>query len=177
LIFTHDTEVALVAAAALINTDQSDADSLANVADLEAFLKTWRWTGTHTGQPAELAAVRELRPTLAALWTVDEPTAVGIVNDLLVKGHALPQLVKHDEWDYHIHATTPAAPLAQRMAVEAAMAMLDVIRQHELGRLLTCGAGDCSDVYVDLSKNRSRRFCSVTCGNRANVAAYRARQR
>jgi len=31
-------------------------------------------------------------------------------------------------------------------------------------------------VHVDLSKNRSRRFCSVSCANRTNVAAYRTRQ-
>jgi predicted RNA-binding Zn ribbon-like protein len=30
---------------------------------------------------------------------------------------------------------------------------------------------------LDLSRNRSRRFCSTTCSNRAAVAAYRARQR
>jgi predicted RNA-binding Zn ribbon-like protein len=52
-----------------------------------------------------------------------------------------------------------------------------VIRTDELGRLQVCGAEDCADVYIDLSKNRSRRFCSTSCGNRANVAAYRARRR
>jgi predicted RNA-binding Zn ribbon-like protein len=61
------------------------------------------------------------------------------------------------------------------MAVEAAMALVDVIRSGEIDRLRTCAAGDCNDVLIDLSKNRSKRFCSVTCGNRANMAAYRAR--
>ncbi|MDQ1691037.1 MAG: hypothetical protein QOD87_1145, partial [Pseudonocardiales bacterium] len=87
------------------------------------------------------------------------------------------QLVKHDEWNYHIHATTSDTPLAERMAVEAAMAMGDVVRMNELGRLQVCADTDCEDVFIDLSKNRSRRFCSSTCGNRANVAAYRARRR
>jgi predicted RNA-binding Zn ribbon-like protein len=40
-----------------------------------------------------------------------------------------------------------------------------------------CGASDCDDVVVDLSKNRSRQFCSTRCSNRVNVAAYRARRR
>jgi predicted RNA-binding Zn ribbon-like protein len=61
--------------------------------------------------------------------------------------------------------------------VEAAMAMVDVIRMGELGRLQTCAAADCDDVLVDLSKNRSRRFCGTSCANRTNVAAYRARKR
>ena len=29
---------------------------------------------------------------------------------------------------------------------------------------------------VDLSKNRSKRFCEAGCGNRAAVTAYRARR-
>jgi predicted RNA-binding Zn ribbon-like protein len=62
------------------------------------------------------------------------------------------------------------------MAVECAMALVDVIRAGELDRLKLCDAEDCDDVLVDLSKNRSRRFCHGGCGNRANVAAYRARK-
>ena len=46
----------------------------------------------------------------------------------------------------------------------------------ELDRLRVCASETCTDVLVDLSKNRSRRFCEASCGNRASVAAYRARQ-
>jgi predicted RNA-binding Zn ribbon-like protein len=99
------------------------------------------------------------------------------VNELLREGAALPYLIKHDEWDYHLHATSPEQPLADRMMVEAAMAFVDVIRTDELERLSVCAADDCDCVLVDLSKNRSRRFCDRGCGNRANVAAYRARKR
>lgn len=62
------------------------------------------------------------------------------------------------------------------MAVEAAMALADVLRADELQRLRVCEADDCQDVHVDLSRNRSRRFCSTTCGNRVAAAAYRERQ-
>jgi predicted RNA-binding Zn ribbon-like protein len=160
-----------------VNTCRGGDDQLTTAGELEEFARTWHWTGVRTGTPAELAAVRELRPTLAQFWATDKDTAVAVVNRVLRESHALPQLVKHDQLDYHVHATGPEAPLAERMAVEAAMAMADVIRADELGRLRVCGGGDCDDVYVDLSKNRSRRFCDATCGNRANVAAYRARNR
>jgi predicted RNA-binding Zn ribbon-like protein len=62
------------------------------------------------------------------------------------------------------------------MAVEAAMAFADVVRTQQLERLRLCAADDCSNVHVDLSKNRSRRFCGTACANRVNVAAYRTRQ-
>ena len=57
------------------------------------------------------------------------------------------------------------------------MAMIDVIRADETSRLATCADPDCDGVVLDLSRNRSRRFCSTTCTNRAAVAAYRARRR
>lgn len=176
MLFAHDTEVALAAAAALVNTDADDSDLLPDPAALERFVDEWGWTGRLRRDQAELDAVRALRPRLRAVWYLDEDSAAGLVNELLREARALPQLVKHDEWDYHLHATASDAPLADRMAVEAAMALTDVIRQKELSRLQTCAAETCDDVLVDLSKNRSRRFCSTSCANRTNVAAYRARK-
>jgi predicted RNA-binding Zn ribbon-like protein len=177
LIFAHDTEIALAAAAALVNTGRDrSAELLPDLATLDSFVHTWQWSGHRTHDAAELAAVQALRPRLGRIWLVEEDEAVQIVNGLLRDAHAQPQLVKHDSWDYHIHATSPRAPLAERMAVEAAMAMTDVIRMKELSRLRICASDTCDDVVVDLSKNRSRRYCESGCGNRANVAAFRARQ-
>jgi predicted RNA-binding Zn ribbon-like protein len=175
VLFTHDTEVALAAAAALVNTDQPD-DELDSIAALDEFVTSWGWTGGRRHNLTELNAVRALRPRLRKVWEVDEDGAVTIVNQLLREGRALPQLVRHDEWDYHLHATSPDAPLADRMSVEAALAFTDVIRAKELDRLQVCVAADCTDVLVDLSKNRSRRYCSTSCGNRHNVSAFRARR-
>ena len=84
--------------------------------------------------------------------------------------------VKHDQWDYHLHATPSLAPLATQMAVDAAMAFVDVVRGQELSRLRICAADDCDNAVVDLSKNRSKRYCDGGCGNRVAVAAYRARK-
>jgi predicted RNA-binding Zn ribbon-like protein len=55
------------------------------------------------------------------------------------------------------------------------MAMIEIIRADELSRLGTCASGGCGGVVLDLSRNRSRRFCSTACGNRSAVGAYRAR--
>ncbi len=180
--FAHDTEEALIGAAALVNTIglRSDEDSLPDVASLEGFLTTWRYTGSRAGPDgaeAELAEVRALRHELHRLWTAGTTDdLVDGVNRMLVDGGARPQLVRHDGWDWHLHATSPDQPLAVRMAVEAAMALVDVVRSGEVDRLKVCEADDCADVHVDLSKNRSRRYCGAGCGNRANVAAYRARK-
>jgi predicted RNA-binding Zn ribbon-like protein len=176
MIFAHDTEVGLAAAAALVNTVDGDAELLPDLAALDGFVAAWGWTGRREHSDAELAAVRGLRPRLRELWQAEEERAVEIVNQLLREAHALPQLIKHDGWDYHIHASPADSPLATRMAVEAAMAMVDVIRTQEMSRLRICEYPSCSFVVVDLSKNRSKRFCDAGCGNRAAVAAYRARK-
>ena len=182
MVFAHDTETSLLTAAALINTDsETDGDTLTSQDDLDAFVRHWEFTGSRAHDLKELESVRALRGVLRRLWTChlesgDDAEVVAGVNALLTDAHALPQLVRHDHWGWHLHATSGDQPLATRMAVEAAMALVDVVRSEELDRLRVCEADDCNDVLVDLSKNRSRRYCSTACGNRMNVAAFRARQ-
>lgn len=189
MLFANDTEVSLRSAAALINTlgggggrdrggdSRLAGDQLTDLAGLDAFVEQEEYTGSRTHDTAELEAVRALRPQLRQVWTASEARAVQVVNKVLADANALPQLVKHDHWDWHLHATRPEDALHTRMAVEAAMALVDVIRSQELERLRICGAGDCSAVVVDLSRNRSKRYCDTgNCANRAHVAAYRARK-
>ena len=176
--FTHDTATALTCTAALVNTAPHvrEPEGLPTVAALDAFLDTHAMSGRRDRDAAELTAVHALRPRLRALWSGEEEDVVRVVNALLVEAPALPQLVRHDGWDYHLHATDSDAPVAVRLGVEAAMAVVDVIRARELDRLRICAADDCEDVTVDLSKNRSRMYCDVSCANRMHAAAYRARR-
>jgi predicted RNA-binding Zn ribbon-like protein len=176
MVFAHDTELALVAAAALVNTGGSDGELLPDLAALDTFFDAYGWTGSRQRTQAELTSVQDLRPRLRRIWETGEDEVVEIVNTLLRESDALPQLVRHDGWPYHLHATPPDAPLATRMAVEAAMAFVDVVRDGQLDRLRICEFPDCGNVLVDLSKNRSKRFCEAGCGNRAAVSAYRARK-
>lgn len=176
-VFAHDTHVALHTAAALVNTKGRDADALGDVAALETFVRDQGLTWRVRRDRQELAQVRALRPRLRRFWELDQDGVVALVNRMLRQAHALPQLVRHDEWDYHMHATPSHAPLADRMAVEAAMAIVDVVRQQALDRLSVCDADDCADVFIDISKNHSRRYCSTACSNRVNVAAFRTRRR
>ncbi|WP_226343885.1 CGNR zinc finger domain-containing protein [Agilicoccus flavus] len=173
--FAHDAEVSLQMAAALVNA-LAEPDTLRNRADLDDFVDTWQFTGRRDRDEAELDEVRALARRLHALWRAPEDELVAGVNDLLREAGALPQVVRHDHWGWHLHATNPDRPLAERIAVEAAMAFVDVLRSDETNRLRTCAADGCEGVLIDLSRNRSRRFCSAACGNRVAAAAYRARR-
>jgi predicted RNA-binding Zn ribbon-like protein len=175
VLFTHDTVWSLIAAVALVNSAE-EPDTMTSQAELDAFYAEHGYTGSRSHDAAELEAVRELRAPLRELLTSDRDTAVTIVNRILAEHRAVPQLVRHDNVDYHLHAIGTEAPLADRIAVETAMAMIDVIRADEMSRLSVCADDACEGIVLDLSRNRSRRFCSTACGNRNAVAAYRARK-
>ena len=176
MIFTHDTEVSLQAAVILVNSAE-DPDTLDTVEALDAFYARFQYSGRRDRDRAELDAVRRLRPVLRELLLADRDDAVELVNTMLTKARALPQLVRHDDWDWHLHAIDPDKPFPSRITVETAMAMIDVLRADEMSRLGVCADDTCEALVLDLSRNRSRRFCSTTCGNRNAVAAYRARQK
>jgi predicted RNA-binding Zn ribbon-like protein len=181
MVFAYDTEATLAFTAALVNTlpgaSHSREDELVDVERLEEILDEHDYSGRRDRDVAELEAIRAVRGEFRRFWEVDRDAAVGIVNTFLRDAGALPQLVRHGEWDWHLHATESDAPLVTRMRVEVAMAFIDVIRSSEYDRLRVCAADDCDAVLLDLTRNRSKRYCDVgNCGNRMNVVAYRARQ-
>ena len=167
--------MALQAAVTLVNSDLEPV-TLATPDELDEFLSDFGYTGRHDGDQAEVEAVRATLPLLRTLLTSGRDRAAELVNEMLFDAKALPQLSRHDGFDWHLHAVAPDRPLSDRIIVETAMAMIDVIRADEMSRLGICADDDCDGLVLDLSRNRSRRFCSTACGNRNAVAAYRARQ-
>ena len=182
-VFTPDTEFELDALAAFVNTapglGASRIEDLGSIAQALDFYRTWQWTGTRPATAGDLADLHAVRHTLHDLWAVarrGEADLVDRVNALLRDYRALPQLARHDNFGWHIHAVPIDAPFATRVAVEAAMALVDLIRAEQTDRLKVCIAADCDSVLIDLSKNHSRKFCDTACANRTHAAAYRARK-
>jgi predicted RNA-binding Zn ribbon-like protein len=178
--FAPDTEESLDFVVALANTDpgasRGGTDELATVEQLSALLARYPYSGRIDHDEAELREVRSTRSLLRRVWVLERDDAVEAVNRILRDGKALPYLARHDALDWHLHATAPDAPLAERIRVEAALALTDVIRMNEMGRLRVCEADDCTGLVLDLSRNGSKRFCSVRCGNRMNMIAFRGRR-
>lgn len=178
--FAPDVEETLEFAASLLNTapgaSRSAADELASVEELHRLLDANRYGGTRERTERERRLVVETRDHLRVLWTLERDDLAVAINVILRESTALPQLVRHDEFDWHIHAIPLDAPLADRIRVEVALALVDIIRAAATDRLRVCDAHDCDGVLVDLSRNGSKRFCSVRCGNRMNMIAYRQRQ-
>ena len=180
MLFAPDTEDVLDFNSALVNTtagaSRSGDDELATPAQLDALMTTFGFSGRRDRDEAELEAVRRARTRLRELWLLPRDELVAPVNALLERLHAVPRLVRHDDLDWHLHATPQEAPLADRILVEAVLALVDVVRSDETARLRPCAADDCEGLFVDLSRNGSKRFCSVRCGNRMNMVAFRERR-
>lgn len=178
--FDSYTDCSVVMAAGLANSVCSrHGELLADETALGEFLQRHQLSNPGRLDEATLDQVRALRPRIRAIFeAADVAEAARLINELIVDSAALPQLTAHDGEPWHLHFTPPGVPLAQRLGAEAAMGLAGVIRNDGFDRMRTCADDTCSDVFVDASRNRSRRFCDPdTCGNRANVAAYRARRR
>ena len=65
----------------------------------------------------------------------------------------------------------------QALLAAAALTLRHQLAHHDPDRLGVCSGQRCADAYIDASPRQSRRFCSVTCQNRARVAAWRQRKR
>src|SRR6478736_4135852 len=157
---TDDTSTMLQAAVVLVNSAVG-SDTLTDLDDLDAWYAEY---------------LRAIRPILYDLLSAERDRAAQLVNDLLAESGTTPQLVRHGDWDWHLHGVSNDADPATRIVVDTAMAMIDVVRDDQLSRFGICADETCTGIVLDLSRNRSRRFCSTACGNRNTVAAYRARQ-
>jgi predicted RNA-binding Zn ribbon-like protein len=178
--FAPDVESSLEFATILANTDpaasKSARDELSTVDELDWVIATCNFSGRHDRDAQELSEVVETRRLVRSMWTLPRDEMVERINAILREAQALPQLARHDDVDWHIHATLPDAPLAERIRVEIALALGDVIRADATDRLRVCEATECDGLLVDFSRNGSKRFCTVRCGNRMNMIAYRERQ-
>jgi predicted RNA-binding Zn ribbon-like protein len=177
--FTPDTEDALAFLVDLGNThptaSRTGADELSTPAELTTLLDKHGYSGRFDRDLPELASAVRVREELRALWSLPRDEQVGEINRWLREVNALPFLVRHDRFDWHLHATGPDAPLADRMRAEGALALAEVTRANENSRMRVCAADDCTGLLVDQSRNGSKRFCSVRCGNRVNQQGFRER--
>jgi predicted RNA-binding Zn ribbon-like protein len=169
-----------VLAADLINTHffyQGEPEILRDPADLQRFLKQHDIDAEATER--DLHTVRELRGKLRQMWETDDLEAVTRgLNELLGDVCATPHYDIGKSGDLQLaFAVEPGAPLLERLTVDTALGIGALVQHYGIERLRACAGVPCHYVFVDKSRNRSRRFCCEQCANRYNVAAFRRRQR
>ena len=177
--FTHYSSEAVDVAVDLVNSRGSitgneylgDREALVRFLEAHGVKESTNVTGR------DVAEVHALREDLRAVFEArDEEEAVGRLNKLLAEAGTVPEITNHGGEAWHLHYAPRGAPIAQRLAAMAAMGLAIVLCEFGWERLGICAADPCRDVFVDTSRNRSRRYCNDTCSSRINVAAYRARR-
>ncbi|WP_331111877.1 CGNR zinc finger domain-containing protein [Oryzihumus sp.] len=122
------------------------------------------------------ATARRLRVVFEAVEDGQVDAAAGEVNALLRDTGARPQLDRRDGegWHLHFHGADDSLALGWSAGCAAALAL--AMGSDLAGRLGVCAAAGCDRVYVDRSRNASKRFCSTACQSRTKAAAFRARR-
>ncbi|MCL7429247.1 CGNR zinc finger domain-containing protein [Streptomyces sp. YS415] len=182
MLITHDTRCALDAVVDLVNTapeDDETQETLPDVAALADFVRRHDISDVGVLSELDLSAVRKIRARFAGIFAApDARGAAVLINELVAAAGTTPRLTDHDGYDWHVHYFAPGASVADHLAADGGMALAIFVVAGEQERLRRCEAPDCRRAFVDLSRNRSRRYCdSRTCGNRLHVAAYRARRK
>jgi predicted RNA-binding Zn ribbon-like protein len=181
VLIPHDTRIALDAVVGLVNTAPpgDEPDGLLDLQALYGFVERFDISDLGELGAKDLRAVRDVRERFAGVFAAAGPReAAELVNELVASAGTTPRLTDHDGYDWHVHYFAPGASMADHLAADGGMALAFFVVTGEQERLRRCEAPDCGHAFVDLSRNRSRRYCSSrTCGNRLHVAAYRARRK
>ena len=180
--FSHYSDAPVQMAVDLVNTLNavSGDDTLAFPIDVTEFISSrdadWCKPGWEATQD-DLNEVVALRSRLRSVFDAgDETIAAAMINTVLSEADAVPRLSLHGDGP-HLHFESDDDSPATWLGAVTAMGLTVAIIEGGYERFGTCSSSTCDDVFVDGSRNRSRRHCSDTCTTRENVAAHRARQR
>jgi predicted RNA-binding Zn ribbon-like protein len=131
--------------------------------------------------PAEAAEFRAVAAAIRAVFDAmaagRTDTAARLVNEMLASSGARPRLDRHDGEPWHLHFHGAEDSLVTGWAAGCATGLAAVLGSEQQGRLGVCTAPRCDRVFVDISRNATRRFCSTSCQNRVKAASFRAAHR
>jgi len=150
-----------------------DPELLVDAATLKRFLVRRGYDQAVRTSTRELAQARVLRDSLRAAFAAgSEEEAVHALNGILSRSAAKPQLERTTEG----RRVRWVGRVVDSLASNTAMSLLEAIRDDGWERFGICAGAPCCCVFVDRSKNRSRRFCSDLCADRVAQALHRARR-
>jgi predicted RNA-binding Zn ribbon-like protein len=130
----------------------------------------------HPPLEAEVEALRRLRAQVRIVMEGSEAEAEEALAGIVAGADVRPR-VAFSKGEWRLSYAPEGDGLVDRVAAIAVTGLAGALAESGRERFGICSKKGCRDVYIDTSKNRSRRYCSDSCSNRANVAAFRARRR
>lgn len=125
---------------------------------------------------AFMALAIELSEAFARFVSGDEDAAADRLNRHLAQNPAHPHLAKEGgRWRLHHHPTD--AELVSMWTSICAEALARLLSAGYTSRVGACADPRCARIFVDTTRNGTRRFCSTTCQNRIKTATLRQRRK
>ncbi|PZS30422.1 MAG: hypothetical protein DLM61_10935 [Pseudonocardiales bacterium] len=127
--------------------------------------------------PAYVDLAVAVRPVFEQAGDDRFDDASSLVNRLLARYQPVPYLDRHDDepWHLHFHGRDTADRSGWGGGISVGLAT--VLGSDYADRLGVCQGSGCDRVFVDISRNGTKRFCSTACQNRVKAAAHRVRTR
>jgi predicted RNA-binding Zn ribbon-like protein len=161
------------------DTTHAEPEYLRTPEDLARYLERWNIKVERAPDVRDLAEVLILRERLHSVFEVhDAAVVVKILNELVEDAQVKPHFTLTANENIKLELDVEQdMPLARRLGIKAALELSAAIEQYGIERLHVCNAEPCTEVFIDTSRNRTRRYCCEQCANRHNVALHRRRQK
>ena len=174
--FSHYKDVPLQLAVDLVNSfDVIDTVEALDVKVIAGMLDRAEIDNPPDPTEADLLAVRALRARVRQVFesrSIEQ--AAESVNKILQHAHAVPFVGMHGTGP-HLHVAPRKADPAGWLGAEIGMGLAELVCRYGTDRFGVCSADDCRDVFIDTSRNHSRKHCSDRCTNREGVRSFRKR--
>ncbi len=157
----------------------ADADPLRSCEAFRAFVAERPFLDVPVIQ-ADLDRLRLLRTELTGVFIAaakrDDRAAADALNALLMVHPLHPVLDQHDGGPWHVHLSESGS-MTDRYAAASVIGLSLVLSAFGMERLGICAIASCDRVYIDGSKNKSRRYCMEHSAARGNVTSLRGQRR
>jgi predicted RNA-binding Zn ribbon-like protein len=130
-----------------------------------------------TAALARAIALREAVYDIVAALDAKRSPSAGALETVardMAAAYSTGRLVLHDGT---LHWVSSNEDDLDRVLWEVARTVGRLVTSSRLAKVRLCAAADCGWLFVDDTKNRSRRWCDMKlCGNREKLRRFRARQ-
>lgn len=131
---------------------------------------------------AALDRIRSLRETIYRVFSAiaaGTPPDSADIRDIqagAAEGAAHREIVEDDAGGFRFE--WPSCTVLEQLSWPVAMSAAELLVAGEHDRVKECATDNCNWLFVDSSRNRSRRWCDMKdCGNRAKARRHYARSR
>lgn len=154
----------------------------ADTTDLRKILSDAGFSRAAEASEAAVARVeqrlRSLEPLIQDLPDLTAEELTPRINQALATLSIMPSLIDHDGVGTHMHWTSTTASFDDQIMTDVLIAVAQELCDNGSIRFGRCDAADCTDLFYDGTRNRSKRFCAdPRCATRTHTADHRARQK